>query len=580
MLATTLTMLGALAPQGPTGTSTAPVVINEFSYDDSGTDDREYVELYNRTTGPVDISNWSVGGQDPSGLNNSYPIPAGTILPAGAYYVLGPPGGLVQNVSLAITNSGVGTNLFENGQDSIDLMDASGAIVDTVAYELHRGPILGPSGNYTPEGEGFWGDFASLDTNPLCYARLYDGYDTDDNARDFRIYTQSPGTNNNPTAGGLPYVNNFDALGVGTTVAEMEWFWVPMTTIDPTVIDAFNPTSKPLSPQGGTAAVLWDQAGGGNTARLKHEPVENISIEMYAYIEPPFDPNVLGATPNDGESWGFGVRGMTDWAGDPRDVPGDYAQIRAGAGNPPIYDDPGHSGIAWYYYRTDQYARVYLVDFNNSGPDNDFTILGSVNIVAGQNDGWQRMRLHVNNGRVHANFGGTYGGDDGDRFVADTTTVGIGGVWFNYREFLLDNSLIRPITIDDLRIGSSQATWQQIGSTCGGLGIDTDGLALLGSSNFAVVATNVPANSAFGGMVFGFTQATFPIPGSQCQGLVIPDTGFLAFNQVNGTYVFPVPLPAAPAFQGVDVFFQCVAIPNGNIGQLIASPLQQANPDF
>jgi len=577
MLATTFTLLGALAPQGPIGTSTAPVVINEFQYDDSGVDDREFVELYNRSGAPVDISNWSIGGQDPSGPNLAYPIPSGTILAPGAFYVIGPGNGLVPNVDLAVNGPGGGpTDLWENGQDSIELLDASGTIVDSVVYELHRGAIAG----FTPEGEGFYGDFASLDTNPLSLGRLYDGYDTDDNARDFRMYAVSPGAANNTTLGGLPYVQNFDALGVSIPVAEMEHTFVPMTTIDPAVIDAFNLTVKPTSPQGGLAAVCWDSAGGGNTARLKHEPVENISIELYAWIEPAFTGTAMGAVPEDGEAWGFGVRGMTEWAGDPRDVPGDYGAIRGGTGAP-IVDQPGHSGISWYYYRTDQYARVYLVDFNNSGDVNDFTILGSVDIVPGVNDGWQRMRLHVNSTRVHANFGGSYGQDDGVRIVADSPTTGIGGVWFNYREWLLDNSLIGALTIDALQIVESQATWGQIGSSCGGVGIDTDGLALLGSPNFAIKATNVPANSQFGGMVFGFQQATFPIAPSQCSGMVIPDTGFLAFGApVAGEYVFPLPLPNLPAIAGIDVFFQCVAVPNGNIGQLRASPLQQANPSF
>ena len=46
--------------------STAPVVVNEFSYDDGGTDDREYIELFNRTALPIDISGWVVDCGDPT----------------------------------------------------------------------------------------------------------------------------------------------------------------------------------------------------------------------------------------------------------------------------------------------------------------------------------------------------------------------------------------------------------------------------------------------------------------------------------------------------------------------------------
>jgi hypothetical protein len=56
----TLALL-AFLPQGP---STAPVVINEFSYDDDGVDDYEYIELWNRTGAPVDISGWTLQGEE------------------------------------------------------------------------------------------------------------------------------------------------------------------------------------------------------------------------------------------------------------------------------------------------------------------------------------------------------------------------------------------------------------------------------------------------------------------------------------------------------------------------------------
>ena len=36
------------------------VVINEFAYDDTSTDNLEFIELYNADTVPVDISGWIV----------------------------------------------------------------------------------------------------------------------------------------------------------------------------------------------------------------------------------------------------------------------------------------------------------------------------------------------------------------------------------------------------------------------------------------------------------------------------------------------------------------------------------------
>ena len=59
------------------------VVINEFSYDDSSTDDAEFVELYNASGVAVDISGWqlrasnTVGPPDDNNADYTIPGPAG-----------------------------------------------------------------------------------------------------------------------------------------------------------------------------------------------------------------------------------------------------------------------------------------------------------------------------------------------------------------------------------------------------------------------------------------------------------------------------------------------------------------------
>jgi len=62
----------------------ADVVINEVMYDPISEDSEdEYVELYNRSSSPVDLGKWRL--EDAV----SYAIPPGTILPAGGYLVIG-----------------------------------------------------------------------------------------------------------------------------------------------------------------------------------------------------------------------------------------------------------------------------------------------------------------------------------------------------------------------------------------------------------------------------------------------------------------------------------------------------------
>jgi hypothetical protein len=105
----------------------AQVVINEFQYDDIGTDDREFVELYNAGLTAVNIGGWVLGGHDPTTTNISTTIPAGTML---ARAVLGYRQSGVPNV-----NQVVAANTFENDNETLELSDATATLVDAVLYE-------------------------------------------------------------------------------------------------------------------------------------------------------------------------------------------------------------------------------------------------------------------------------------------------------------------------------------------------------------------------------------------------------------------------------------------------------------
>src|SRR5688500_10925062 len=115
----------------------AAIIINEVVYDDGGTDDREFVELYNNGASAVDISGWVVRNSDtvaaPGDNNADFTIPATTSLAAGDYYVIGMTG--VANVDLVVT----GTQ--ENDNEGMELLDASGMVVDTLITELNKGPV-------------------------------------------------------------------------------------------------------------------------------------------------------------------------------------------------------------------------------------------------------------------------------------------------------------------------------------------------------------------------------------------------------------------------------------------------------
>jgi hypothetical protein len=140
-----LTML--LAMQGP-----APVVINEFGYDDSGTDDYEYVELYNTTNNDINIGDWELKSEDQVGPNTGFKIPANTMIKAKGFYVFG--SARVPHVDQVVGVS----NIWENDQESLTLEDNNGRVIDTLVYEGNKGywnPALA-------EGEGIWGNHTGV----------------------------------------------------------------------------------------------------------------------------------------------------------------------------------------------------------------------------------------------------------------------------------------------------------------------------------------------------------------------------------------------------------------------------------
>ncbi len=575
------TLLAALAPQGP-GTSTAPVVINEFQYDDSSTDDREFVELYNRSNAPVDISGWvlvdydqgstiygGTGGTDPS-----YTIPTGTILQPGGFWVMG--SAVVPNVNQIIGT----TNLLENDQEALELRDTTGAIIDSVTYEMGRG-VFGP---HPLEGDGFYGDLAVADaaTGTLAtISRKWDGYDNDDNGRDFTTCApSSPGATNN-VASVLPLVDNFDLGSVGAPLSGWNYGFVAPKYIDPTVLDANNPTVKPASPQGGLAMSWQDNSGGGNGQQLITEPVRDVVVECYAWMEPAMTPVTNQTTctglpqgtyaASDGEWWAIGVRGSTTANGNPPNVPGDYFTIVA----PGVGFRPGFaSGIAWAHYRTAQYSRLYLVDLNNGenprGAGADWTILAGPIDISGQNAGWQRLRLHAQGDRVVANFGGTYGCDDGMRFSASGVYDAPGPVWLSYREAICQNALMIPAVIDalDIHAPTTAVTFFGQGSptTVGTPQIDTDGFAIPGTTGFAIKGSGMipmgAPNYAFCGWVVGFTAVPtgYPIPGTPGSVLVYPVIAgsAIGFADAQGNVRFPFSMPCVPQFLGTSLTHQLV----------------------
>ncbi|MGK0153540.1 MAG: hypothetical protein ACI9SE_000486 [Neolewinella sp.] len=539
MLSTVLLNTLAFIPQGGQGSSTAPIVINEFSYDDSGSDDLEYIELYNRTGAPVDVSGWSLVGDDSNGVNFTEVFPAGTIIAANDFLVLGDT--LVPNVDI-LRSSG----FLQNSNESITLFDTTGTtIVDTLIYEANKG-VFNPA---LAEGEGIWGNCYLYELNPTAWSRLRDGFDTNNNGNDFRQQPWSPGASNNLPSSPSTF-NDFDALVVGDDLADWQGSFNDPRVIDPTVVDANNPSSIPASPQGGLAAVAWDSAGGGQHAMQLANPATELFSEAYVFI----DATPLAAGEREMWSFGYGTSGTLYNFPDPTLALGFAAN--------------GDTGLVWTYVRDEFGANIYLMDRNDGGLGalalSGAVTVGSIPIVVGVNDGWQRIQLQITGTNGSGRFGGTYGVSDGTAF--STTVASTDRALFaSYREGVAGTLGARPFTMDFLlTVSGTGAQANAYGTGCDSLTMTSNGVPSIGNAAFALDVNNVTIPAAlvgFGTAVLnpGFNLTTVGMAG--CFAYTNLDLGlFVTGPVVGGTGTFVLAVPNNPALIGTILSSQGVAL--------------------
>lgn len=448
----------------PNAAFSGPIVINEVVYDDGSTDDREYVELYNSSAAPVDISGWVVRNSDtvaPPGDNNAdYTIPgapnsATTVLAAGDYYVISSFAGVL-NVDL------VATGTLENDNEAVELLDGSGAVQDSLSFETNKGPVAVPM-----EGPGYFGnsnppDVAGTPLNvTVSLGRFVDGRDTNNNGRDFGMRPSTPGTANN--SGFITHYSPPDPTGqtVGTIVAGLTGSFVNARYIDPTVADANNPNAiAPAPTTGNRAIVAWDASGGGNgvTSNQVFNTTQG-GFKIYAYLDTSDMPQQFNASNvnfTGSEVTVYGIGG-----GDPftnlTDLGGN---IGLGAATLPAAETAnGFTGVAWVYERTAISGAIaatqmlYLVDANDGGDADlggntplDWTILQAIDI-SGLNSDWFELGISVDPlGNGVATFNGnTYA------FIT-STSLHSGAFNVGYRENLqmgsdgTPDAIMRPAT--------------------------------------------------------------------------------------------------------------------------------------
>ncbi len=473
MAKTTLRLLSLTILATCFATANATVVINEFLADDSGTDDREFVELYNGGSASVDISGWAVGGRDTGAtLNPSATIPGAlnsgtTMLLPGGYYVLG-------NTGTLNANQVVAANFVENDNETLELWQGpvgTSTLVDAVAVETNKGTAWAaspPSNLNSQLGPGYFGNHQGVDVvaTPLnatvSIGRFVNGRDSNNNGRDFGLRPSTPGTTNAPGGVMTEYVVPDATLQAnGSNISNMTGSFVTPRVIDPTVADTNNPNVIPAPAPGHKAFVSWDPSGGGNgsTTNAVFDTTQ-AAFSLYAYLDTndlPIQSNAVPTPFRGSEITMYGL-GSGDAFTNLTDLTGDIGL--APATLPLTESANGFTGLVWVYEKVGipvgggaVSEKLHLVDANDGGDSDlagntplDWTIIQSFDLSTTAS-GWYQLSISVDPvGNVVAKYGANV--------INTTTSTSFNGAAFNvgYRENLqigadgTPDAIMRPAT--------------------------------------------------------------------------------------------------------------------------------------
>ncbi|HEX2747308.1 MAG TPA: lamin tail domain-containing protein, partial [Verrucomicrobiales bacterium] len=112
-----------------TTTQKSPVVINEIHYEpDDNTKNTEFVELWNPSTSPQDLSGWRLDGAV------QYVFPAGTMMAANTYRVVAGSSTAFQ-AYFGFAPAGQWVGRLKNSGDKVEFRDPAFTLVDDVDYE-------------------------------------------------------------------------------------------------------------------------------------------------------------------------------------------------------------------------------------------------------------------------------------------------------------------------------------------------------------------------------------------------------------------------------------------------------------
>jgi hypothetical protein len=437
----------------------AQVVINEFHYDDTGTDDVEFIELFNAGSTAVSIGGWQITSQDQVGPNTTINITAGASIPAGGYYVIAPtalstalPGVVNQITALAM----------ENDAETLELRDGTTALIDALLQESNKGPTAAsnaghgtlPTAVVGQVGRGIWGNFqtnnsAGEGTPPLgSLGRFINGLDSDNNGRDIGLRRATPGAANSSGIFSTYSVpTSTHSLAADAVAPGYGSSFVQTRVIDPTITSQYNPNVITAPPSGPRALTLLDRTGGGNATATDLAFQDGGGFDIFAYINT--SDITLGA--GNYETTAYALGGVDAVFNTP-DPSGAVLGTLTGP------SAAGLTGVAWIIQRNSTDAKLYLVDAKDGGNSSTtptgtqyWNVLQTIDINALASD-WYRLTLSVDaTGSISATFNGTT--------YTGTTVAGLDGAFsVGYRE----NITGLPISTDVNAAQFRPATWAPI----------------------------------------------------------------------------------------------------------------------
>ena len=165
-----------------------PVKVNELRLRTTSNNTNQFVELFNAYSAPVNVGGWTVVYRSRTGSTDTTmaTIPAGTMLPAGGFYLLGRSGNGTTTgyIGPPAANQTFTTSVSTSG-GGVGIRDSLGILVDSVGYGSATNAFVESSAAPSPPNAADPGS---------SIVRLPDGHDTDNNAADFTVTsTPTPG---------------------------------------------------------------------------------------------------------------------------------------------------------------------------------------------------------------------------------------------------------------------------------------------------------------------------------------------------------------------------------------------------